>query len=289
MSAPNTSFISAWQRDLERFLPLKSQFIISGNVRDQHLCEINNTLVAQNIRQTLCGMLTGAGYAGVLVWEPVSGYSVLSGESDGILSSLGIENPSVTSLDMLGLTIEKFTKLSCKPCAFIIDFASRISVRADMLSSREHNLFTNALIMSHSSRAMPEKTSRKPFFNTIIWIAEKESDIPDLLTFNNPKIRHISIPKPDNAARRAFAQSLLKGICPQKDESLFKKVEDDFVGSTEGLLLYDMRAIATLAKVEDIEFKDISKAVRHYKTGVKDDPWRKIDKDKIRGGALYSA
>ena len=50
-----------------------------------------------------------------------------------------------------------------------------------------------------------------------------------------------------------------------------------------------MRAIVTLAKVEDIEFKDISKAVRHYKIGVKDDPWRKIDKDKIRGGALYSA
>ncbi|WP_172398601.1 hypothetical protein [Gilliamella apicola] len=29
-----------WMRDLVRFLPLKSQFVLSGNIRDLQACEV---------------------------------------------------------------------------------------------------------------------------------------------------------------------------------------------------------------------------------------------------------
>src|SRR5206468_8696984 len=50
---------------------------------------------------------------------------------------------------------------------------------------------------------------------------------------------------------------------------------------TEGLLLVDMQAIAQLARTEGVGYSAIADAVRRYKVGVTEDPWRKIDRDKI--------
>lgn len=64
-----------WLRDLLRFLPLKSQFVLSGNIRDLQASEVTpGTVTAQSFNQTLCTALLDAGYAHVLVWEPVSGF-----------------------------------------------------------------------------------------------------------------------------------------------------------------------------------------------------------------------
>ncbi|MCR3766639.1 hypothetical protein K3Z80_24940, partial [Pseudomonas aeruginosa] len=43
-----------WLRDLLRFLPLKSQFVLSGNIRDLQACEVlPGTVTAQSFNQTL--------------------------------------------------------------------------------------------------------------------------------------------------------------------------------------------------------------------------------------------
>lgn len=60
-----------WLRDLLRFLPLKSQFVLSGNIRDLQACEVvPGTVTAQSFNQTLCDALLDAGYAQVLAWDP---------------------------------------------------------------------------------------------------------------------------------------------------------------------------------------------------------------------------
>ncbi|MEX0827367.1 MAG: AAA family ATPase, partial [Haliea sp.] len=56
----------------------------------------------------------------------------------------------------------------------------------------------------------------------------------------------------------------------------------DFVDGTEGMLLRDMQAIIQLGKEDRIQPERIRDAVRHFKTGVVDDPWKKIDREKIR-------
>jgi ATP-dependent Clp protease ATP-binding subunit ClpA len=59
------------------------------------------------------------------------------------------------------------------------------------------------------------------------------------------------------------------------------------VDNTEGLLLMDLNAIAQLARSEGVAVGEIGDAVRRYKVGVTDDAWRKIDREKIRGGAAF--
>ncbi len=171
-----------------------------------------------------------------------------------------------------------------EPIALIIDFASRLVVRNDSLSAAEHQLFTQALVLSHQTRSRPAGEQRKPFFNSVLWVVEKEGDLPDWLLVDNPRLRHIPVSKPDQIARRALAPALLKGLAskPEAREQERQAAIDAFVENTEGLLLLDLSAIAQLARVEDVPMERITDAVRRYKVGVTEDPWLKIDRQRIR-------
>jgi ATP-dependent Clp protease ATP-binding subunit ClpA len=66
-----------------------------------------------------------------------------------------------------------------------------------------------------------------------------------------------------------------------------EKTQNTFVDETEGLLLLDLNAIAQLARTEGLSINQISDAVRRYKLGVTEDPWRKIDRNKISGAEEF--
>lgn len=293
----NTPFQSPrWVRDLVRFLPLKSQFVLSGNIRDLQASEVApGTVTAQGFNQTLCNTLLDSGYGHVLAWDPVVGFSVLGKPGSepaaglALLQELGL-NPvngsAPAGIDLLSATVQQLVNRPGAPIALIIDFASRLVVRNDSLSAAEHQLFTRSLVHSHQARSRPEPQSRKPFFNTLLWLVEKEGDLPDWLLVDNPRIRHIPVSKPDQLARRALAPALLKGLAGAQEASaeVFQQAVDALVQNTEGLLLLDLSAIAQLARVEGVAMEQIADAVRRYKVGVTEDPWLRIDRQRIRQG-----
>lgn len=283
-----------WLRDLLRFLPLKSQFVLSGNIRDLQASEVApGTVTAQSFNQTLSNALLDAGYAHVLAWDPVSGFQEIGkpvtdpAASQKLLQELGltpIEGVAAAGIDLLGATLPRLVGRAGEPIALLIDFASRLVVRNDSLSAAEHQLFTLALVQSHQARSRPATELRKPFFNTLLWLVEKEGDLPDWLLVDNPRVRHIPVSKPDQLTRRALAPALLKGLSGGQGtnaESTYQAVEA-FVQNTEGLLLLDLSAIAQLARVEGVVMEQIADAVRRYKIGVTEDPWLKIDRQRIR-------
>lgn len=282
-----------WMRDLVRFLPLKSQFVLSGNIRDLQACEVAPQVITpQTFELTLYRALRGVGYSQVLIWNPLLGFYGLQTPDlpavniDKLLQQIGLtpeEGRAAAGIDLLGNALEKFVNLNDEPVALIIDFASQLTIRADNLSAAEHQLFTRALVLSHQVNTRPAGANRTPFFNTVLWLVEKEGDLPDWLLVNNPRIRHIPVSKPDSASRRALASALIKGIpgSQQTSPELLAKAESTFVNSTEGMLLLDMNAITTLARVEKLTINDITDAVRRYKVGVTEDPWQKIDREKI--------
>lgn len=282
-----------WLRDLLRFLPLKSQFVLSGNIRDLQACEVvPGTVTAQSFNQTLCDALLDAGYAQVLAWDPLAGFRVLgrpgseAGATPQVLLDLGltpVDGAAPAGIDLLGATLQRLVNRSGEPIALIVDFASRLAVRNDALSAAEHQLFTQALVLSHQARSRPAGEQRKPFFNSVLWVVEKEGDLPDWLLVDNPRLRHIPVSKPDQPARRALAPALLRGLggAGVAEEAL-QQAAATFVENTEGLLLLDLNAIVQLARVEGLAMERIADAVRRYKVGVTEDPWLKIDRQRIR-------
>ena len=287
-----------WLRDLIRFLPLKSQFLLSGNVKDLQTQEIGpGVIAAAPLITVLASELTAAGFAQVLVYDPVSGFRVSAPSIDLAATSQLFEGFGLThangvapaGLDLLATTLDRVVSSEGPPTAVIVDFASRLVTRTDYPSPPEHQLFTRALVLTQTAQPRPVGLNRSPLFNTILWIVDKEGDLPDWLIIDNPRLRHVPISRPDRPSRRAITLSLLRSLpgSAAADQLLLAQAEENLVDETEGLLLMDLNAIVQLGRIEGVDVSRISDAVRRYKVGVTDDPWRKIERHKIRSAAEF--
>lgn len=285
-----------WVRDLTRFLPLKSQFVLTGNVRDLQIRDVGGVAVAAPISDVLGAALFEAGYADVIRYDPVVGFALLpradgsSGDADALFARLGLtcsNGRASAGAELFTTTLERLVGLDGAPVALVADFASRLVVRQDALSQQEQSLFTRALVLSQSAEPRPVGPGRAPRYNSVIWIAEREGDLPDWLMIDNPRLRHIPVAPPDRAARAAVAPSLIRGLPGAREagQDAVDAAIADLVDSTEGMLLVDLSAVAQLARGEGVALHDVSEAVRRYKVGVTEDAWRKIERGRIRGGA----
>lgn len=299
MSTVMSGAKTRWLGDLRRFLPLKSQFILTGNVRDLQIHAASGMAAAVTLDIALGAELAAAGFSDVLWYDPVTGFRVLdrpngaAPDADRVLTGMGLTaggaNPA--GPDLLAATVERLAAWEGPPLALVVDFASRLLVRADALSPAEHQLFTRALVASQAARPRPVGPDRTPLFNSVIWIAEKEGDLADWLSIDNPKLRHIPVSKPDRAARRAVAPALLRAVPGARDAARedLKTAEAALVDETEDMLLLDLNAICQLARSEGVPVAEIGEAVRRYKLGVTEDAWRKVERQRVRGGAEFIA
>lgn len=293
------SQVSRWLRDFERFLPLKSQFVLSGNVRDLQVVEVQPGVVtAQPLNQCVAAVFRRSGYADAILFQPLAGFSVVPalGETRsaaaGLLQELGLSNEGgqgTANSELLAGALDRIVKRQGEPIALIVDFAARLLTRPTDPSVTEHCLFTQALVLSLQAAPRPAGADRRPFFNTVVWIVDKEGDLPDWFVVGNPRLRHIPVPRPDNRARRALAPALLRplGGAAQASPEDLKKAQDEFVDGTEGMLLADVNAISVLARVEGVPFSKIADAVRSYKVGVTEDPWLQIGREKIKNAESF--
>jgi len=236
--------------------------------------------------------LADAGYAHVLTYDPVTGFSAAQtltatgSDTDQAMESLGLtpaNGAAPAGLDLFTSTLEQLELHDGPPIALIVDFASRMIVRNEYLQPPEHNLFTRAEVFSHRAKARPNGPNGAPRFNSLIWIADKEGDLPDWFLINNPRIRHIPVAHPDTEARRSLAQSVIRQLPGASGASSadLAAATKDFTEQTDGMLLADVRAIAELGRNENVWFQQISDAVRRYKVGVTDDQWKLIPREKV--------
>ncbi|MEQ5392278.1 AAA family ATPase [Proteus sp. fly-1013] len=291
----NTAFQKPrWLRDLLRFIPLKSQFVLFGNVRDLQASEVApNIITPLPFNQSLYNSLYEVGYVHIITYTPLAGFQWVANPTqslqDGaiLMQQLGLTvtgDRASGNIDSLNSVLEKWQTITGQPIALCIDFASCLLSHRDNLTPAEHSLFTRALVTSHQAKARPAGEHNQPFFNSVFWVVEKETDLPDWFTVNNPRIRAIPVAKPDSQIRRALAPNLLVSLAGFSSliESEKESLLNDFIDETEGLLLLDLVAIVQLARIEEVEITRISDAVRRYKVGITEDPWQKIDKQKIR-------
>ncbi len=211
-----------WQRDVTRFLPVKPQLVLSGNVRDMQLSAVGSGVAALSLTAVLAETLFEAGYGRVVSYDPVGGFRVVPRSGDepkagtAFLERLGLtpgaDGHAAAGLDLFVETLERLVAFTDAPVALVVDFASRLVVRRDAPTPGEHQAFTRALVASHQARPRPHGTPRRPFFNTVVWIADREGDLPDWLLVGNPRIRHVPVAKPDHGARRQLAAVAPAGL-----------------------------------------------------------------------------
>ena len=297
-----------WAKDLLRFLPVKAQFILSGNIRDYYpfprgessATEATATARAQYLPMPLPNYVTEvvrlAGYEVFLAYHPVDGLYVIvprGEEAEAVrkrandLFKLGLDAGGYfkCSLQKALEVVEKVVTCREAACAVLLDFASRYIKRVDSLDDKEHEFFTRALALCHKAQPVMTSKMAAALFNPVIWMCDKENDLPDWLVLNNPRLRAITLPKPDHIIRGALVSQLTSGLPGFKEasEQKRKQLHEVFNEQTEGLYLTDVIAVAQLCRREKLGFEEIGEAVRRYKLGVTEDPWKRLDREKIAG------
>lgn len=284
-----------WSRDLLRFLPLKSQFMLTGNVRDRYPWKDIGKERARPLplQRYVATLLRTVGVSHVLAFDPVNGFSIPLGE--GV--DLAAETEALRFLDLswnqtgsAAATTARFFELlpsilnnSGPRIGLIADFSSRYLCRVDLPTSDEHHWFTTALVLSHEVRSQPVGPDQTPLFNPLLWIADKEGDLPPWLVVNNPRLRSITLPPPDRASRNLLASTLIAGLpgVSQASAAEIKTAEDTLIEQCDGLLLVDLVAIAELCRRESVPVTEIGDGIRRYKLGVTENPWASLDRQRI--------
>jgi ATP-dependent Clp protease ATP-binding subunit ClpA len=290
-----------WARDVFRFLPVKSQFVLSGNVRDRYPYPVEpGKFLPMSLTQYLTEALRLVGYERFLSFNKVEGFSVIvpRGENEHEVREYFKSKFKMTfdaagryerSLGESIKILEQVVAAREQFLAVFADFASRYVVRAEGLSELEHDYFARALLLSHAAQAHITERQPQAQYNPIFWICDKENDLPSWLVLDNPRLRAVVIPKPDHVIRRAVIDVVTPALSgyDQCSEAERQKAHNAFVDQTEGMWLNDVVAITQLCRREKLQFQEIGEAVRRYKLGVTEDPWKRLDRDKIAHGESF--
>ncbi|MGL5632330.1 MAG: AAA family ATPase, partial [Azovibrio sp.] len=278
-----------WILDLDRLLPIRAQFVVSGNIRDHFLAPLGNgSLTPVPLIRCLWRALREQGYQFLLVFDAVEGIRPYPNEPEIVelatrLFDLKLQDGVMPmGLESLSVLMKRLTRTREARCALLVDFASRLTRHPDQLDATEHRFFLSAERLAvHSVPIVPkvvvEGGDSKPRFNPILWLLNRPQDLPSWFALDNVRVETLTVGMPDFETREAAARSYL-ALFARADEigpDERNKFAAEFASATEGLPLVALSDTAQLANRQGISYRDVDDAVQCYKVGALENPWKK--------------
>jgi hypothetical protein len=291
-----------WLEEADLALPICAQFVLHGNIRDVQLLPSDDGPIAVGPVQLLWDRLRVRGYSFLLVYERADGLRVHPREAapaaeralrDHLpwLQLVKAQNAVSGAQECAPARLPEVVRaldLVTSRAALVVENASRLVIAVNQIQDPEQALFATCERLARA--AAPKRggdASGQPLFNAVFWLVNGMRDLPDWFVIGNERVRAISVPRPDFEARRTYAAQLAPSVepLPAADEERGRELIEQFALQTDGLTLRSMSGVAQIARDQKIPLQRISDAVRCYKVGVPDDPWRKPHlRDRIRRG-----
>lgn len=288
--------IPRWIADLTRLLAIRSQFIISGNIRDSFVLSLPECPTLIPFLRAAWEALKGQGFTCLLVYDPVVGIRVYPDEVSrreqaGQLFDLKLSHGSqLISLEKLGDIMLRLSSERSTRCALLVDFASRITRQADHLGEAEHRFFVTAERLSLQAMPVVPSNGGQPLFNPILWLVNRPQDLPSWFALDSERIASVIIPRPEFETRMAAAEQLAPLFSGNAQASPTErgKFVQHFSAITEGMSLNALADITELACRQNLGIDAIDDAVRCFKVGALDNPWRRdYLRQRIREGQTF--
>jgi ATP-dependent Clp protease ATP-binding subunit ClpB len=289
--------VPRWLADLVRLLPIRSQFVVSGNIRDSFLAPLPGGAGLAPLLRALWASLSARGYRCLLVFDPADGLRVYPNEpemrelAERLFELKLAQGSQMVSLETLTQLMRSLTNQREFRCALVLDFASRLTRHPDQLGEGEHRFFVAAEKLSlNAAPIVPKEGGGAPLFNPVLWILNRAQDLPSWLTLDSERVASLIIAKPDYETREAAARLLapLFAGYGEADEATRTRCIKNFSGGTDGMTLTALADITELASRQGLGIKDIEDAVRSYKVGALDNPWKKdYLRDKVRSAQSF--
>jgi len=302
-----------WLREVDQFLPIKSQFLLHGNIRDRFPWPDEEappqppSYVTPTTHEYLVDYLALKGYRHFFLVNPLHGITLLwPSDADGRQAPhdtaqwvdkqvrLKKDMPDPDGSDAFRFDPDPSSKRwRCRALfpdavrfaeALVHVRGSRCAIIFDYLMGQieggqtsERAPFVRSLIASYEA---PSEGG----YNTVFWLCDRENDLPAWFTLNNPRIRTIGLPQPDGRTRSLVGGSLLRNLpgFGALDAAAATHVVAEFGQQTDGLLLNDLEAIVRFIPAQGLKVTDVGEAARRYKLGVTEDPWRKVTREHLQ-------
>lgn len=285
-----------WLADLERLLPIRSQFVVSGSIRDNFLVPLAGGPALVPLLRAAWESLRAQGCRCLLVFDPADGIRVYPNETEvrelaERLFDLKLANGSqMISLETLAALMKNLAGQREARCALVLDFASRLTRQPDHLAEGEHRFFVAAEKLSLTAAPVVPREGGSPLFNPVLWLVNRPQDLPSWFALDSERVASLVVARPDYETRQAAAGQLapLFAGWSEAGEAARKAFLKALTEGTEGMPLTALADITELAARQQLGIAAIDDAVRCYKVGALDNPWRRdYLRDKIRGGQAF--
>ena len=283
-----------WLRQLEQLLPICSQFLVEGNIRDVHLIRSEDGVLLLPVVQSLWELLRDRGCEGLVIYDRVSGFRVFPAnrrqevERKAGASFSGRRGNKPQPLEEVQRQLHDLSASRDLCSAVVMDYASRLVRSAGFLERDEFEFFAACQKLAdttHELRRAP-KAGDWSLIPSSGWLIERTIS-PTWFAVGNDRIRTVVVDSPDQQVRLAVAERLardLPGVDEMSDHDR-SNATHVFASQTSGLTVRAMMQIRSLARSQDLPFGQIGDAIRSYRVGITDNPWRQeYLYDRIRSG-----
>lgn len=272
-----------WAQEIPRYLGVKPQYVLWGNIHDIYPIELGGSMTTLSLEAYLGELLASEGYGMVCRYVPLSGFEILRGSPEAFEKITGAaidssEQKEATLLKSVEL-IEKLLLQKDIPAAVLLSFGSRLP---EAFGNQEINeFFYRAWRLGIGARPFVDKAGGGlPRHNALVWLMNRENDLPAWYGVDNPRVHIMPISRPDHAIRKYVVDMCAKSMkgYNELDDSAREEKKAIFLDQTGGMFASEIIAISQIARREEIPFTQIADAIRRYKLGIIENPWARISR-----------
>jgi hypothetical protein len=275
--------LPAWLQELDLLRTACPHFLVTGNCADLHMvpaalaADHNEGTSFSDIENILNDTFRRTGHEVVIHFDIVRGvhYSADPEEDERIAGRahelLDLKPGAVAragELEGLASLIEAVVAAT-PAVAMVIHDAARLLLDVTHLSEPEFQLFRRVNLQARRAGHGEGRSA----YNPVVWLLRSERELPEWFVVNNHRVRQLTVPLPDTDVRRTAAEKLIRTL-PEGPPSHVDPAEV-LARQTSGFTLEEMRSVVRLAKDRGLNRHEIDDAVRSYRVGVLDNPWRR--------------
>lgn len=293
------NMFSKWHQELEIFSKIKKVIILEGNIFDIYNYPSDGSIV--RLPQYLHFYFQDEGYKNIVFYDGINGFyndyddeevnifgKLVSGSvKDGRISAKFVgEKNSATCYVRTAMTQME------RPTVVLMNFASRYITDPGSISQEETDGYT--MLLQTALNATSVITEDGVLNNLLVLIVNKINDLPAWFYLNNPTVKSIILHTPNSDERamfvkgEAFLSFFNRDIYEEgmnyyaTHEEELGKLQDRFVALTEGFSFAELDCLRQLCRNEKFPMADFCDVIDLYKFGIKQNPWKNFDKDKLK-------
>ena len=299
-----TDYIAKWHRELGIFCRIKPLIIVEGNVLDVYQYPVEGSTPKGSILRLpeyLHYYFSDLGYKTIAFFDSMQGFynTCEDGhiQSFAELTNAKLEGSFIRS-DFKGKAnsatalVRAAVSQNKQPVAIVMNLASRYITSPDNIDQSEVDGFTNLLLASMEGKDV--RTPDGTLKNLVVMIVNKVNDVPAWFYLDNPNVKTVRIGTPSKEEREAlikgenfssfFAADVFDEDYPYYEEhpEELEKVQDRFVGLTEGFSFTEINGLRRLCKNERTRIRQMHTVIDLYRYGIKENPWDALDVNELK-------